>query len=287
MPVRRKAATASPLLPRGVRDFPVLRIESNRIEETHGNSEKEDDIGLNDGDDCLDDFSGGQSECFDPGGGDGERVSDAVFEDLDGQGVRTECLNHESCEEVGASIPALPRPDGGSLECTDPPGPCQPPEAVPEWPMDFDDIALCVNDLDETGIRMTGMTRAFATKFQKGPPRSATKKKAVRKAEHKAKAMIMHDGTAPDQREECVQFLLAAETASKLHDTWGGTLSPEKAKQASDMWENHAATLERSMAFLHAGIGEPAMAEALVCGMCECMLDIWRVTLGSDGTALP
>ena len=171
------------------------------VEETHGNSEEAEDFGLNDGDDCLDDFSGGQSECFDPGGGDGERVSDAVFEDLDGQGVRTECLNHESCEDVGASIPALPRPDGGgSLECTDPPGPCQPPEAVPEWPMDFDDIALCVNDLDETGIRMTGMTRAFATKFQKGPPRSATKKKAVKKAEQKAKAMGMHDGAAPDQR---------------------------------------------------------------------------------------
>jgi hypothetical protein len=143
------------------------------VEETHGNSEKEDDFGLNDGDGCLDDFSDGQTECFDPGGGDGERVSDAVFEDLDGQGVRTECPNHESCEDVGASIPALPRPDGGSLECTDPPGPCQPPGAAPEWPMDF------------------------ATKFRMEPPRGATNKKSVKKAEQKGKAMRMHDGTAP------------------------------------------------------------------------------------------
>ena len=61
----------------------------------------------------------------------------------------------------------------------------------------------------------------------KEPPRRVTKKMAENKAEQKATAMGMHDGTASAQREECVHSLLAAETAPQLHDTWRGTLSPK------------------------------------------------------------
>jgi len=158
------------------------------------------------------------------------------------------------------------------------------------------------------------------------PPRRVTKKKAGKKAEQKATAMGMHDGTAsalreecghsiladetaprvhdtwrrtlslktmgnhdgtaPAQIEKCVQFLLAAETATMLLNTWGMAMGPEKAREASETWESHAATLKRALAFSHAGIGELATVEAQVSGTCECMLDIWHATFGWSATCV-
>ena len=166
--------------------------------------------------------------------------------------------------------------NGGSLECTDPPGLLWTNED-PTWDSwDHEYMACSLNALDKTGQRFTGQSTAFVTSYQK---------QRHKEKERQPKLPAQHEQPAAGTttvRAGDIELILSVETTVALHQAWTKIHGESKAFEAAENWTKQAAALRRGWEHLRAGKIEPVRAVALINSMCDSMMDTLHATLSCD-----
>ena len=166
--------------------------------------------------------------------------------------------------------------NGGSLECTDPPGLLWTNED-PTWDSwDHEYMACSLNALGKTGQRFTGQSTAFVTSYQK---------QRHKEKERQPKLPAQHEQPAAGTttvRAGDIELILSVETTVALHQAWTKIHGESKAFEAAENWTKQAAALRRGWEHLRAGKIEPVRAVALINSMCDSMMDTLHATLSCD-----
>ena len=220
--------------------------------------------------DWEEDYSDGLTECFDPVGGDG-LLAGHNLDEL--QWYHDDNANSMAGTSDRADIAAThTAANGGSLECTDPPGlPCtnEGPTAD-SW--DHEYMACFLNALDRTGQRFTGQSTAFVTSYQKQRHKE-NKRQPKLPAQQRRPAAGTTEVRATD-----VELLLSVETAVALQRAWTKIHGESKACVLAEHWTERAADLRRGCERLRAGKIEPVSAVTLINSLCDSMMDMMHAT---------